>query len=183
MVYQAKPGDAVLARTATIYGKLIRAGQAIRWWQGHGWNHMAIVVKVDPDGTVWCLQMTKQCTLVKIEDVAKNGHVKIVPIPADLDVDHVIKYAYAQLGIDYGVATIGSIAINLALPRFLNFDFSRTGTLICSTLVARSWEHGGWLCPTDAGQITPGQFDQLLGSGGVPVYYPLNKMKDSNVKH
>lgn len=176
MTYIPKPGDAVFAHTATVYGFLIRGAQALRWWQGHDQNHMAIVVKVDPDGTVWCLQMTKKCVLVKIEDVAKDGHVKIVSIPPDLDAAHAVKYAYVQLGIDYGVATIASVAINLALPRFLNFDFSRTGTLICSTLVARAWEHGGYIFKgVDAGQITPGQFDQLLGGGGTPVYYPLHK--------
>ena len=97
------------------------------------------------------------------------------PIPADLDAQRAVAYAYLQLGIDYGVATIVSLAINLALPRFLNFDFTRPGTLICSGLVARSWEHGGFVCPVDPFQITPGQFDQLLGGGGTPVYYPLYK--------
>jgi hypothetical protein len=175
MTYIPKPGDAVFAETSTLYGKLIRAAQALRWWQGHSWNHMAIVSKVDSDGQVWCIQMVKQCSLVKIEDVAKNGHVKIVPIPADLDAQRAVAYAYLQLGIDYGVATIVSLAINLALPRFLNFDFTRPGTLICSGLVARSWEHGGFVCPVDPFQITPGQLDQLLGGGGTPVYYPLHK--------
>jgi len=175
MAYTPKPGDAVFARTKTTYGVLIRGAQALRWWQGRDWNHMAIVVRVDPDGTVWCLQMVKKCTLVKLEDVAKGGHVKIVPIPDDVDANRAVAYAYKQLGIDYGVATIVSVAINLALPRFLNFDFTRPGTLICSGLVARSWEHGGWDCPVSPFQITPGQFDQIMGGGGTPVYHSLGE--------
>lgn len=168
--YTPKPGDAVFARTSNFYGALIRFGQALRWWKFRLWNHMAIVDSVDPDGTVWVIQMSKHCVRIKLQDVAPKGHVKIISAPDDVNREMAIRWANKQLGTEYGILTIISIAINLILPNPIRFDIRTSDTLICSALVARAWEHGGWDCLTDPFQITPAEFDGALGGGGEQIY-------------
>ena len=131
---------------------------------------MAIVDSVDADGTVWAIQMARRCERVKIKDVAPGGHVKIISCPDNVNRQEAVAYANRQLGTKYGVLTIISIAINIILPAFFRFDIRTADTLICSALVARSWEHGSWDCPTDPFDITPAEFDGVLGGGGVLVY-------------
>jgi len=163
-------GDAVFAHTSNFYGWIIRLGQAIRWWKYRSWNHMAYVDSVDEDGQVWVLQMARRCERVKIEDVAPKGHVKIIPCPSDVNREMATKYARNLIGTKYGVLTIVSIAINLFMPDKLRLDIRQDDTLICSGFVARAWEHGGWNCPVDPFQITPAEFDKLLGGGGTKIY-------------
>jgi hypothetical protein len=153
-----------------MYGSMIRFGQAIRWWKYRSWNHMAIVDSVDEDGTIWCIQMARRCERVKIQDVAPGGHVKIIACPDNVNRAEAIDYARKQLGTKYGVLTIVSIAINIILPSFFRFDIRRADTLICSALVARSWEHGSFDCPVDPFDITPAEFDGILGGGGTLIY-------------
>ena len=160
------PGDAVFAHTRTLYGFIIRFGQALRWWKSHKWNHMAIVDEIDENGQVWVIQMARKGERVRIEEVAPGGTLKILPMPRELNVEEILEYARKQIGTDYGVLTIISIALNLCLPQFLNLDIRRAKTLICSALVARAWEHGGWDCPVDPFQITPAEFSELFNSNG-----------------
>lgn len=164
-----QPGDAIFARTNNFYGFIIRFGQAIRWWKYRKWNHMAIVDEISADGQIWVIQMAKHGEKVRIEEVAPKGILKWAPLPEGLDRNRVVEYARKKVGIDYGVMTIISIAINLLLPRQFNLDIRSDDTLICSALVARAWEHGGWDCPTDPFEITPAEFDQALGGGGTKI--------------
>jgi hypothetical protein len=129
---------------------------------------MAIVVKIDPDGTVWCLQMVKHCSLVRLQDITPLGEIVVVPCPDGVDRDKSVMFANLQLGVDYGDLDIVSIAINICLPSVLGFDVHKNDTLICSALVARSWEHGGYTLPRgiDPFTITPGQFYLVLGVAG-----------------
>ena len=163
-------GDAVFAHTNNTYGWVIRLGQAIRWWKYRSWNHMAYVDSVDEDGTIWVIQMARRCEKVKIQDVAPKGHVKIISCPPEVNREMASAYATKRLGTKYGVLTIISIAINLFMPNPLRLDIRKDDTLICSALVARAWEHGGWDCPIDPFQVTPAEFDKLLGGGGIQIY-------------
>ena len=168
--YIPQSGDAVFAHTHNKYGAMIRLAQAIRWWTYRSWNHMAIVDSIDENGTIWCVQMARCCEKVKIEDVAPGGHVKIIPCPPEVNRIESAAYAQKQIGIKYGVLTIVSIAINIMLPSFFRFDIRRKDTLICSALVARAWEHGSWDCPVDPFDVTPAEFDGILGGGGFQIY-------------
>lgn len=161
-----KPGDAVLADTKGAYGRLIQFGQAIRWSKHRRWHHAAIVTEVDEYGQVWCVQMARHCERVNINDIAPGRPLKIVPIPEGVNAAEAVSYAERQIGTKYGVSTILSIAFNILTPESIRIDFRRTGTLICSALVVRSWEHGNWDCPTDPFQVTPAQIDQWLGAKG-----------------
>lgn len=161
-----KPGDAVLAYTSGAYGRLIQLGQAIRWRTHRKWHHAAIVVEVEASGQVWCVQMARRCERVKLQDIAPGRPLKIVPIPENVNAEEAVSYANRQIGTKYGVSTIFSIAFNILTPESIRIDFRHTGTLICSALVARSWEHGNWDCPTDPFQISPAQIDVFLGENG-----------------
>jgi hypothetical protein len=163
-------GDAVFAHTNNTYGWVIRLGQAIRWWKYRSWNHMAYVDSVDEDGQIWVLQMARRCERVKIEDVAPKGHVKIIHCPPEVNREMATNYARNLIGTKYGVLTIVSVAINLLMPNPLRLDIRQDDTLICSGFVARAWEHGGWNCPVDPFQITPAEFDKILGGGGTQIY-------------
>lgn len=131
---------------------------------------MAIVDHVDSAGDIWVIQMARRCERVLLKDVAPGGHVKVIACPDTVNRDEAIAYARRQLGTKYGVLTIVSIAINIVLPAFFRFDIRTADTLICSALVARSWEHGSWDCPTDPFDITPAEFDGILGGGGIQIY-------------
>lgn len=75
-----------------------------------------------------------------------------------------IQYATRQVINKYGVLTIASILVGLLSPRFIRIDFRKDdNSLICSGLVARSWEHGGWTCPTTPFQITPAELAEWGG--------------------
>jgi len=163
------PGDAVFAHTRNFYGAVIRFGQALRWWKYRSWNHMAIVSRIDDDGQVWVIQMARRCEEIKLEDVAPGGKLKFVSCPEEVRRAETVSYAQRRLGTKYGVMTIVSIAINLALPKQFVFDIHSAGTLICSALVAKAWEHGDWDCPVDSQQITPAEFDGLLGGVGTEL--------------
>lgn len=166
-----QPGDAIFARTNNTYGALIRFGQALRWWKYRKWNHMAIVDSIDTDGQVWVIQMAKHGERVKLEEVAPKGQLKWNSLPDGIDRNRVMEYARKRVGTDYGVLTIISIAVNLLLPKPISFDIRHEDTLICSALVARAWEHGGWDCPVDPFQITPAEFDAILEGGGTNLKF------------
>jgi hypothetical protein len=159
-------GDAVLANTKGAYGRLIQFGQAIRWKKHRQWHHSAIVVRIDPSGQIWCVQMARRGELVKIENIAPGRPLKIVPCPEHVDRDRAVAYAMTLVGIKYGILTIISIAFNILTPQPIRIDLRRDETLICSAAVARSWEHGGWYCPGDPFQISPAQIDEYVGARG-----------------
>lgn len=163
---QIQAGDIVLANTKGAYGRLIQFGQAIRWGQHSRWHHAALVVEVDTEGTVWVVQMARRGEKVRLQDVAPGRPLKIIPCPDGVDRQRAIDFANRCIGIKYGVLTIISIAFNILTPRPIRLDLRRDETLICSAMVARALEHGGWWCPGDPFQISPAQIDLALGANG-----------------
>jgi uncharacterized membrane protein len=164
---QAAPGDLVLAHNKGAFPSLIRFGQWLRpsWRKWKKWNHAAIVTSTT-DG-ISCVQMGRRGQLVKLADVAPRGYTTIVPCPTNVDKVKAVDYALRQVGVKYSVATIFSIALNILTPSWLRFDFRRQGTaLICSALVARAWEHGGWDVPGDFDpyQVSPAQLAMWTGA-------------------
>ena len=154
-----EPGDLVLAHSKGAFATLIRFGQWLRpsWRPGRKWNHAAIVVSVEGE-KIECVQMGRHGERVPIAEVAPHGYYTTRKIPQSVDSLRAVCYALEQVGIDYSVATIVSIALNLLTPKWMHIDFRRDGdALICSALVARSWEHGGWDCPTNPLDITPAE--------------------------
>ena len=166
------PGDLVLAHSKGPFGILIRFGQWLRpsWRPWKKWNHAAIVTGIRSDGTIRCAQMGRTGEVVNLTEVAPGGYTIIRPCPKGIDRIKAVDYALRQTNppVRYSVTTIISIALSLLTPSFIRFDFRRHGdALICSALVARAWEHGGWDCPVDPFQITPAElasFTQNRGS-------------------
>ena len=157
---EVNPGDLVLAHGKGFLSKTIRFGQWLRpsWRHWKYWNHSAIVSSVSEKNEVLCIQMGRKCEEIPLSEVSPGGVTKIMPAPRNVDTFAALCYARSQLGIKYSYSTILSIALNLLTPKMIHVDFRRSGdSLICSGLVARSWEHGGWQCPTDPFQITPAE--------------------------
>ena len=160
----AQIGDIALAHSIGPFAVLIRFGQWLRpsWRPYRYWNHAAIVTNIAPDGSIRCTQMGRRCNTVDLKDVARGGHVVVRPAPPGIDRIKAVDYALRQVGVKYSVAAIFSIALSLLTPKAVAFDFRRNGdALICSALVARCWEHGGWNCPTDPFQITPAELARI----------------------
>jgi len=160
-----RAGDLVLAHGTGIISKIIRFGQWLRpsWRPYRYWNHTAIVV-VDLDGLIRCVQMSRRCEIVNLADVSPGGRTEIRSIPAGVDRIKAVDWALSQAraGRRYSVITILSITLQLVTPKWLDVDFHENSpALICSALVARAWEHGGWDCPSDPFQITPAELAQI----------------------
>lgn len=164
-----QPGDLVLAHNKSLFATLIRFGQWLRpsWRKYKKWNHAAIVVDIGTKETM-CVQMGRRGQLVSISDVAPTGYLAIRPCPVGVDRFKAIAYAKEQVGVKYSISTIVSIAFNLLTPKFIRFDFRKAGdALICSALVARAWEHGGWECKDlkgrdlDPFQVSPAELAML----------------------
>ena len=159
-----QPGDLVLAHSKGAFGALIRLAQWLRpsWRKWRKWNHAAIVIGITPSGMVRCVQMGRRGQIVDLPDVAPGGYTFVRSCPAIVDRIKAVDFAIRQVGIRYSYVTIATIALNLLSPKPLRIDFRRDNSaLICSALVARAWEHGGWDCPTDPFQITPAELAML----------------------
>lgn len=155
------PGDLVLAHSKDLFGKLIRVAEALHWKPGRKWNHAAIVVENGVNG-IEVVQMSRSCVRIPLADVAPGGTTEFRSCPEGVNAAEAVAYAEAQIGTEYGFLTIVSIAFNLLTPQFLRVDFRRPGTLICSALVARAYEHGNWTCPFDPFQISPAQLAEVV---------------------
>ena len=160
-----RAGDLVLAHGRGIISSAIRFGQWLRpsWRPYRYWNHAAIVV-VDLDGVIRCVQMSRRCEIVDLADVSPGGRTEIRSIPAGVDRIKAVDWALSQAraGRRYSFITILSIVVQLVTPKWLDIDFHENRpALICSALVARAWEHGGWDCPTDPFQITPAELARI----------------------
>jgi len=166
-----KPGDLVLAHSKGPFATLIRFGQWLRpsWRPWKRWNHAAIVTGIRSDGTIRCAQMGRRGEVVNIGEVAPGGYTTVRPAPSEVDRIKAVDYALRQTNppVKYSVTTILSIALSLLTPSFIHFDFRRHGdALICSALVARSWEHGGWECPGNPFSITPCELARATQDNG-----------------
>ena len=159
---KVQPGDLVLAHGKGAFSTLIRFGQWLRpsWRPYKYWNHAAIVTSIKADGTIRCTQMSRRCVTIDLSEVSPGGSTAIFACPANVDRVRAVDYALRQVGVRYSVMTILSIAISLLTPKWIRFDFRMHGeALICSGLVARAWEHGGWEVPDggDPYQVTPAE--------------------------
>jgi len=165
-----EPGDAILARSKGFYGMMIRFGQRLRW-RNTKTNHAALVIGFDEHEEPMCAQMARKGQIVRARDIAPGGELFVIKAPKGIDRQRAVDFGKRCKGTKYGVLTIISIAFNLLSPRPVRIDFRLEDTLICSALVARAWEHGGWLCPTDPFQITPAELETKFGNTGWPVNY------------
>jgi hypothetical protein len=140
----ALPGDFILTHSSGIYGRVIRFGEAIRYWGKNKvfahWSHAAIFV--DRDGNIiealgGGVQKRNISVYHGTEYVVV--HLPLTTIP--LDRDEAVKFAEFCLNDPYGWLTIVSTA--LCLLTGAKFSFGVDGQQICSALVARCIERIG----------------------------------------
>jgi len=138
------PGDFILTHSSGIYGKLVRFGEAIRYWGqdrifAH-WSHAAIFVN-DAGDIVEALSGGVQQRNIS---VYKQTEYVVVYLPTTttlLDRQHAVEFAEFCLNDPYGWLTIANIA--LCLLTGAKFSFGVDGQQICSALVARCVERMG----------------------------------------
>ncbi len=160
------PGDLVLAHGRGFVSKVIRFDETIKLKGFSNWNHAAMVVSVEGD-VVWVVQAeAKGIVKTTLDKVAPGGSYIIVkpPLTSQADIDQAVEYVLSRVGEKYGVLIIVSIVFNQFTPKLIHVDFRREGTLICSGLVARGYEHGGWNCPSDPFQISPEELGIAVGA-------------------
>ena len=140
----ALPGDFILTHSSGIYGRLIRFGEAIRYWGqdkvfAH-WSHAAIFV--DDDGNI--IEALGGGVQKRNISVYRGTEYVVVHLPlttVPLDRDEAVKFAEYCLNDKYGWLTIVSIALCLLTGAKLSFGVD--GQQICSALVARCVERIG----------------------------------------
>jgi hypothetical protein len=140
-------GSIAFFRTTTFYGKLIRFIQWMHYRKSHIWNHCAVIVKIDDDGTVWAAQMVRRCTMVRLQDISPKGECSVVSAPPGLNTGCGTAFAISNIGKKYAILTVIVLGINSFLPAFLNLDIGRGGTMECAGFAARTLEHTGWIVP------------------------------------
>ena len=140
----ALPGDFILTHSSGLYGKLIRFGEAIRYWGqdrifAH-WSHAAIFVN-DAGDIIEALGGGVQRRNIS---VYHGTEYVVVHLPADTidrDRQEAVNFAEFCLNDKYGWLTIVDIALCLGTGAKISFGVD--GQQICSALVARSLERIG----------------------------------------
>jgi len=173
----ARPGDFLLTHSSGIYGKLIRLGEALRYW-GEGkvfahWSHAAIFVN-DAGDIVEALGGGVQKRNISAYQGAEYVVVHLPATTTPLDRQQAVEFAEFSLNDPYGWLTIVSIA--LCLLTGAKFSFGVDGQQICSALVARCIERIGEIFPEgDPWHLSPADlakhFDvRLTGQDGRPPH-------------
>ncbi len=147
-----KQGDILLFHGTAFVDRLIQVGERIRDTKAASyWNHAAYCL--DGEGTI--IQATGKG--VEIADVATTNFLDVAVIPNPLgpiDTAQAIAFALSCKNVEYGYLEIVSIGLDLLTPHFVHFKSG--DTLICSELVARCLEHGGWISPKlDTSHVMP----------------------------
>jgi len=138
------PGDFILTHSSGMYGKLVRFGEAIRYWgkdkiYAH-WSHAAIFVDEAGD-IVEALSGGVQKRNISVYRETEYVVVHLPPQTIAPDRTEAVAFAEHCLNDKYGWLTI--VSITLCLLTGGKVGFGVDGQQICSALVARSLERIG----------------------------------------
>jgi uncharacterized protein YycO len=140
----ALPGDFILTHSSGIYGRLIRFGEAIRYWGAEKvfahWSHAAIFIN-DAGDIVEALGGGVQQRNISVYEGTEYVVVHLPSTTALDDRMQAVAFADFCLKDKYGWLTILSIALCLLTGAKLSFGVD--GQQICSGLVAHSCERIG----------------------------------------
>lgn len=144
------PGDIVFCHSPTWLGKAIRWGERLHSsTKASHWNHVGIIINAQGD---MIEALARGVRIGNISSYPDNAVVS--PKLGIQDTKQALKFASSVVGIGYGYITVLSIFLDLLMPWFLHFKAG--DTLICSELVARALEHGGWISPKlDTSHVMP----------------------------
>jgi hypothetical protein len=144
----ARPGDFILTHSSGIYGRLIRFGEAIRYWGADRvfahWSHAAIFVNEAGD-IIEALGGGVQQRNISVYHGTEYVVVHLPATTTPLDRQQAVEFADFSLNDPYGWLTIVSVA--LCLLTGAKFSFGVDGQQICSALVARCIERIGEIFP------------------------------------
>ena len=171
----ALPGDFILTHSSGIYGKLIRFGQAFRYWGrdkvfAH-WSHAAIFVN-DAGDIIEALSGGVQQRNISVYQGTEYVVVHLPATTDPLERQHAVAFAEFCLNDPYGWLTIADIA--LCLLRTLRLSIRVDGQQICSALVARCIERiGAIFAEAEQWKMMPADLAehfnvQLTGDRGQP---------------
>lgn len=159
-----RPGDLIGFKTPGFFAALIRFGQRLSGVLHEEITHIAVVVDDADDPEI--VQSVRLVDSVRLSSYGKTPYI-VIPFPgADANRADVVAFANSCVGRKYGVLSVISRGINCLTPKWWQFGCSRAGDMDCSTLGARSLEHGGVVIPwDDAFQVMPGQLADAYFKG------------------
>jgi hypothetical protein len=158
---QIHVGDIGVAHSKGLVARLIRVFTRSKW------NHCCVIVETD--GTragTWVVQAEAHGVgRAKFTDVAPGGYVHVLPCPVGIDGIEVAALADTLLDTPYAFLVVFSDLINL-FPLPAHLQIMRTGTLMCSAVVALCLFHAGYTNPawTDLYAVRPDQVADALAS-------------------
>jgi len=150
-------GDIVFAHSNGVMGKAIRFGERLRWGETPSyWNHVAIVSRVDEDGTAYVTQAEPR-GVTNDKSLDSVGTYRLVSLPEGVSREKVLRFAHQEVGSRYGWMSIASIALDIATPNWFP-STRRSNTWVCSALVAEALRAGGVIFSwADIYCVTPAQ--------------------------
>jgi uncharacterized protein YycO len=151
-------GDLLLVRTNHFASRLIRFGQRSYGKPASEWNHVAVsvgngqLVEALTAGVVLSPEDKYPPSATRVITVTPYG--SLMPLAGNAMRHNSASFARNQVGLKYGWATICCIAMKVLVKGRWNFSVS--GTEICSGLAAQSLERLGYdWTPNDPGELTP----------------------------
>jgi hypothetical protein len=154
---QYAPGDFILTHSSGLFGRLIRFGEALRYWGPERayarWNHAALIASTSGD-LIEALSVGVVETHISRYKPTEYFLVHLHDEDADMrDRQQAVAYARYCVGEGYSWLTICNIA--LALLTGCRFTFGVDGQVICSGLVARCLERTAIIFEGSASNISP----------------------------
>lgn len=143
-------------------------GAGIRWAQrrlhnigtAHKWNHVGILNERLENGDWTVIQANSKGVSDNglLSEIAPGGLYEVHSLPSEVDRTLFLAFCRLQVGAEYGYLSDISVALDLFLPE--SICLRRSGTWICSGLVAG----GLWFCGypkmadvTDLYTVTPAE--------------------------
>jgi hypothetical protein len=171
-------GDIGFARTTGTMGSLIRLGTRLRFGKAE-FNHEFIIDRI-VDGVPYVIQATIRgvTNTARLDEVAPGGSYTLITPPAGVDVDKLLEFCRAQVGVQYGILTIAAIAIDVVTWNFVPaFRGARKNSWICSALIEEALRYAGWYYPwVDIYQIFPDEgYNALVSVGAKAFSYGATK--------
>ena len=138
-------GDIGFARTTGAMGKIIRAGEWLKW-RSCEFNHTFTVVGVgNTYDEVWIVQAElRGVTLRRLSEVLPGAsEIHFLTPPESADPKKIALFSLSQIGHPYGLMSIGCLALDITTPDWF-VAFRRKNTWICSALSAEALRYAGW---------------------------------------
>jgi uncharacterized protein YycO len=148
------PGDFILTHDTSIFSRMIRFGQGLRFRgdsaQYAYWSHAALIS--DTSGNL--IEAVGEGVCLTHLDKYRDVDYTIVRISAlDIDREQAVTYASRCIGRKYGWIHLASLSLSLLSG--LTFSFGFDTQLICSGLVATALERTSAVFDRDASHILP----------------------------